>query len=93
MTMDSILKLSNTKKILILVAILCVLGGFYLKTFILPEREELSGLQSQLDKSLKELNESRAIARDLETYKGQVKNLEEDLQKCLEAAAEREGDP
>ncbi len=49
MTMDSILKLSNRKKILILVAILCVLGGFYLKTFILPEREELSGLQSQLD--------------------------------------------
>jgi len=83
MTMDSILKLSNTKKILILVAILCVLGGFYLKTFILPEREELSGLQSQLDKSLKELNESRAITRDLETYKGQVKHLEADLKSAL----------
>jgi type IV pilus assembly protein PilO len=83
LTMDSISKLSNTKKVLILAAILCVLGGFYLKTFILPEREELSGLQSQLDKSLKELNESRAITRDLETYKGQVKLLEEDLKSAL----------
>ena len=83
LTMDSISKLSNTKKVLILAAILCVLGGFYLKTFILPEREELSSLQSQLDKSLKELNESRAITRDLETYKGQVKNLEEDLKSAL----------
>ncbi len=77
--MDSILKLSNTKKILILVAILCILGGLYLKTFILPEREDLSDIQMQLDKSMKELTESRSIARDLETYKGQVKKLEEEL--------------
>jgi type IV pilus assembly protein PilO len=83
MTMDSLLKLSNTKKILILVAILCALGGFYFKTFIFPEREELSSLRSELDKSLKELNESRAITRDLETYRLQVKNLEEDFKSAL----------
>ncbi len=84
LTMDSILKLSNTKKILILAVILCVLGGLYLKTFILPEREELSDLQLQLDKSMKELNESRAISSDLETYKRQVKKLEEELTTALQ---------
>lgn len=83
LTMDSILKLSNTKKILILAVILCVLGGLYLKTFILPEREELSDLQLQLDKSMKELNESRAITSDLETYKAQVKKLQEELTTVL----------
>ena len=83
LTMDSILKLSNAKKILILAVLLCALGGLYLKTFILPEREEFSDLQLQLDKSLKELNESRAITRDLETYKGQVKKLEEELTTVL----------
>jgi type IV pilus assembly protein PilO len=83
LTMDSILKLSNTKKILILAVILCALGGLYLKTFILPEREELSDLQLQLDKSMKELNESRAITSDLETYKAQVKKLEEELTTVL----------
>ncbi|OGP90911.1 MAG: hypothetical protein A2157_05565 [Deltaproteobacteria bacterium RBG_16_47_11] len=83
MTMDSILKLSNGKKILILAVILCALGGLYLKTSILPEREELSDLQGQLDKLMKELTESRAITRDLEAYKGQVKKLEEELSNVL----------
>ena len=83
LTMDSILKLSNAKKILILAAILCILGGLYLKTFILPEREELSDLQLQLNKSMKELNESKAITSDLETYKGQVKKMEEELTTAL----------
>jgi len=83
LTMDSILKLSNTRKMLILAVILCVLGGLYLKAFILPEREELSALQLQLDKSMKELNESRAITSDLATYKGQVKKLEEELTAAL----------
>ncbi len=78
-TMDSVLKFSNTKKILILAVILCVLGGLYLKTFILPEREELSDLQLQLNQSMKELNESKSITRDLEIYKGQVKKMEDEL--------------
>src|SRR4030065_227496 len=71
MTSDSILKLSNTKKLLILVTILCVLGGLYLKTFILPEREDLSDLQRQMDKLMKELYDSKAITRDLQTYRSE----------------------
>ena len=83
MTIDSILKLSNTKKLLILVAILCVLGGLYLKTYILPEQEDLSDLQRQMDKLMKELYDSKAITRDLQTYKDQVKKLDEELTHAL----------
>ena len=83
MTIDSILKLSNTKKLLILAAILCVLGGLYLKTFILPEREDLSDLELQMDKLMKELYDSKAITRDLQTYKDQVKKLDEELTHAL----------
>ena len=36
LTVDSILKLSNTKKILILAGLLLVVGGLYVQTFILP---------------------------------------------------------
>ena len=83
MTIDSILKLSNTKKLLILAAILCVLGGLYLKTYILPEQEDLSDLQRQMDKLMKELYDSKAITRDLQTYKDQVKKLDEELTHAL----------
>ena len=83
MTIDSISKFSNTKKLLILAVILCILGGLYLKTFILPEREDLSNVQRQMDKLMKELNESKAITRDLQTYKDQVKKLDEELTHAL----------
>jgi type IV pilus assembly protein PilO len=83
MTIDSILRVSNTKKLLILAAILCILGGLYLKTFILPEREDLSDLQRQMDKLMKELYDSKAITRDLQAYKDQVKKLDEELTHAL----------
>ncbi|HSB03879.1 MAG TPA: type 4a pilus biogenesis protein PilO, partial [Thermodesulfobacteriota bacterium] len=62
---------------------LCALGGLYLKTFILPEREDLSDLQRQMDKLMKELNDSKAITRDLQAYKDQVKKLDEELTHAL----------
>ncbi len=80
---DSLLKLSNAKKALILAAVLVIIGGLYLKTFILPEREELTDMRGQLDKLLKELTESRAITRDLQIYKDQVKKLDEELTTAL----------
>jgi len=82
-TVDSILKLSNAKKGLILAGILLSLGGLYVQVFILPEREELSDKQMQYDKLVKELNESRAITRDLQTYKEQVKKMNEELTVAL----------
>ena len=83
LTVDSILKLSNTKKILILAGLLLVVGGLYVQTFILPERDDLFEKQLQYDKLVKELNESRAITRDLQTYKEQVKRMNEELTVAL----------
>ncbi len=83
LTIDSISKLSNTKKILILAGILVVVGGLYVKTFILPEQEDLSDRQIQYDKLVKELNESRAITQDLQSYKEQVKKMNEEFSIAL----------
>jgi type IV pilus assembly protein PilO len=82
-SMDSIIKLPTPKKVLILVAILCAITGIYFYVFFLPQSDELNLKKDELSKSVKELNESRAIARDLEKFKGQVKRLNEELEKAL----------
>ena len=83
LTIDSIAKLSNGKKALVLGGILLVLGGLYFKAFILPEQEEVSDKQAQYDKLIKELNESRAITQDLQVYKAQVKTMNEEFAVAL----------
>jgi type IV pilus assembly protein PilO len=83
LTIDSISKLSNSKKILVLAVILLILGLFYFKAFILPERELLSDNQIQYDKLVKELTESRAITQDLQIYKEQVKKMNEEFSAAL----------
>ena len=83
LTVDSISKLSNTKKLLVLAGILLALGGVYVKAFILPEQEELSDRQIQYGKLVKELNESKAITQDLKTYKDQVTRMNEEFRVAL----------
>jgi type IV pilus assembly protein PilO len=83
LTMDSILKLSTPKKVLILVAILCVIAGLYLYAFFIPRQEELKVVRGELSKLTKELNESKAITRDLQKFKEQVEKLNEELKKAL----------
>ena len=63
--------------------ILCVITGIYFYTFFLPQRDELRLKKDELSKFIKELNESRAIVRDLEKFKGQVKKLNEELDSAL----------
>jgi len=81
--MDSILKLSTPKKVLILVAILCVIAGLYLYAFFIPRQDELKVARGELSKLTKELNESRAITRDLQKFKEQVEKLNEELKNAL----------
>jgi type IV pilus assembly protein PilO len=80
---DSIIKLPTPKKVLILVGILFVITGIYLYLFYLPLRDELNLKKNELSKVIKELNESKAIARDLEKFKGEVKKLNEELDNAL----------
>jgi type IV pilus assembly protein PilO len=83
LSMDSILKLPNSKKVLILIAILCVITGLYLYVFFIPQQDELKMKKDELSKLIRELNESRAIARDLQKFKGQVEKLNEELKNAL----------
>jgi len=83
LSMDSVLKLPTPKKVMILVAILCVIAGLYLYLFFMPQREELNSAKGELSKLTKELSESRAITRDLEKFKGQVEKLNEELKDAL----------
>ena len=83
LTMDSILKLSTPKKVIILVAILCVIAGLYLYAFFIPRQDELKVARGELSKLTKELNESRAITRDLQKFKEQVEKLNEELKNAL----------
>jgi type IV pilus assembly protein PilO len=83
LSIDSILKLSTQKKVLILVAILCVIVGLYLYAFFLPQQDTLKVARVELSRLAKELNESKAITRDLQKFKEQVQKLNEELKIAL----------
>jgi type IV pilus assembly protein PilO len=83
LSMDSIIKLPTSKKIIVLVAILCAITGIYFYTFFIPQRDELNLKKDELSRLVKELNESRAIARDLEKFKGEVQKLNKELESAL----------
>ena len=83
LTMDSILKLPRSKKILILVVILGAMTGLYFHTFFSPRQEELKGFKNDLNKLVKELNESKAITRDHQKFKEQIAKLNEELRNAL----------
>ncbi len=83
LTMDSVVKLPTPKKVLILVIILCALAGLYLWRFFLPAQEKLSAVQREGSKLENELNNSKAIARDLQKYNEQVAKLNEELRNAL----------
>ncbi len=80
---DSILKLPTPKKVLILAVILCAMAGLYLWRFFLPGQQDLRVVQAEGTKLDSELNNSRAIARDLQKYNEQVAKLNEELRDAL----------
>ena len=82
-TIDSILKLPTSKKVLILIGILCVLVGVYGYLFYIPKQNEMKVLKADLDKLMKELNEGKMITRDLEKFKLQVEKLNAELTDAL----------
>lgn len=83
LSMDSIMKLPLSKKVLILIVVLLVISGIYFYLFFIPHRDELNFRREELTKLLKELNESKSITRDLEKFKNEVKKLNEELEKAL----------
>ena len=82
-SMDSILKLSTSKKVLILVALLCVITGAYFYSFFTPQQQELDTMKKELSKLVEDLDKSKAISRDLEKYKAQVEQMNKELAVAL----------
>jgi len=80
---DSVLKLPTSKKIVILVILLCVVTGVYFFLFFMPRNEELRMQKEELSKQIKELNEAKAITQDLENFKRQIVQLNEELKIAL----------
>ena len=82
-TVNSVLELPSSKKILILIGILCVIAGIYFYLFFIPMQDDMRVLKTELDKLMKELNEGRMITRELEKFKGQVEKLNAELTSAL----------
>ena len=82
-TINSVLELPSSKKIFILIGILCVITGIYFYLFFIPLQNDMKVLKTELDKLMKELNEGRMITRDLEKFKGQVEKLNAELTSAL----------
>jgi type IV pilus assembly protein PilO len=81
--MDSIVKLPAGKKVAILLAVVLVIIGLYAYAAYLPQREEITRLKNQRDKLVKELNESRAVAKNLDRFKQEVAQLQAQLNDAL----------
>jgi len=81
--MDAFYKLPTSKKVVILVVLICVVIGLYAYGFFIPQRNELNTLKSELNNLVRELNESKAIAKDLEKFKKQVEQLNIELTNAL----------
>ena len=82
-TVNSVLELPSSKKIFILIGILCVITGIYFYLFFIPLQNDVKVLRTELDKLMKELNEGRMITRDLEKFTGQVEKLNAELTSAL----------
>ncbi len=83
LTVDSILKLPTSKKVLLLVGILGLLVVLYGYLFFIPLRNEKEVLKSEMNKLMKELNEGKMIARDLDKFKKQIEKLNVELANAL----------
>ena len=83
LSMDSVYKLPTSKKAIILVLLICLITGLYAYSFFLPRQEELKELKGELNNLVRELNESKAIARDLQKFKDQVAKLNLELANAL----------
>jgi type IV pilus assembly protein PilO len=83
LTMDSIYKLPTSKKILILIIVLGLITGLYYYRFFMPQQDEMKVLKVELNKLVRELNESKAIAKDLQKFKQEVDSLNIELANAL----------
>ena len=83
LNMDAIYKLPTKRKVIILVVLICVVIGLYAYAFFMPQQKELKMKKDELNNLMRELNESKAIAKDLDKFKKQVEQLNLELTNAL----------
>lgn len=83
LSMDSILKLPTSKKIFILIGILCAIAGLYYYLFFRQAQDDLATLRDKQNKAIKELSQSEAISRDLKKFREQEKEMNIKLVEAL----------
>jgi type IV pilus assembly protein PilO len=79
LTVESILKLPRSKKIMLLIAVLLAITGVYYYFLYAPEKGSLDALEAKYNTLAKQLQESKAIHRDLEKFEAEVNKLNAEL--------------
>ncbi len=82
-SIDSIVKLPTSKKLLILLAFVVVISGLYVYLLHLPQQDRLNGLRRELGTLNKELEESEAVNRELAKFRKEDESLQRQLTLAL----------
>ena len=75
--------MANSKKILIIVALVLAVCIIYMFFFFQPKKVEISDLENALDKKKGEMQERQRIAKDKEKFSLEVRSLDEQLKESL----------
>ena len=78
--LDSISKLSTSKKVLLLLVLLGALTAADYLLFYSPNQESLDRLTNELNQEKQKLSKSMAIYRDMQKFEAQVDSLNRELQ-------------
>jgi type IV pilus assembly protein PilO len=78
--LDSISKLSTSKKVLLLLVLLGALTAAYYLLLYSPNQETLDRLTNELNQEKQKLSKSMAIYRDMQKFEAQVDTLNRELQ-------------
>ncbi len=82
-SMDSIIKLPTSKKVLILLAFIGVILGLYGYLLYLPQQGNLRRLRVEIGKLNKELEEGEAVKRNLAKFRKEDESLKRELALAL----------
>ena len=82
-TLQKLLKLDRSKKILILAVTIALLCAAYVWLFLLPMRARIGQLDAKLSQLLDVKAEQEAIAQNLESFKREYQELDKALQQAM----------
>jgi type IV pilus assembly protein PilO len=82
-TLDSIVKLSKSMKILILVVLMGAILGIYFYSFYLPQHETLEKKKAEMEVLERQVRELRIVAANMKRFQEEVAKLREELKRAV----------